>query len=118
VGVVFGANLAAVGQGLVGQVLNFGRAQNAFGRAHAQPIVRGDEVEEGGRIGQLLQPGGPLAQGGGVAGVRGVQDQRRQGEVVDQLGFVAAVAKVGDVLGVVHVGFGDEQHVGGDRVQH
>ena len=53
----------------------------------------------------------PLAQSlqpGGRAGDERVQHQRRQRELVDEVGLVAAVAEVGDVLGVRHVGLGQQ----------
>ena len=54
----------------------------------------------------------------GVAGGKGVQHQRCQGELVDHLGLVGAVAEVADVVGVGHVGLADQQHLGGHRVEY
>ena len=69
-------------------------------------------LPEGG--GQASSPFGKVR---GVAGVKGVQNQGRERELVDHLGLVRAVAKVGDVLVVGDVGLGDENHVRRDRVQ-
>ncbi len=46
-----------------------------------------------------------------------MQHQRRQGEVVNQLGLVIPIAKVGQVIGVRDIRLGDQQNMRSDFVQ-
>ena len=61
-------------------------------------------------------PCGPGAEPRGGAGDEGVQDQRRQRELVDEVGLVLAVAEVGDVLRVGDVGLGQQPRARGHVV--
>ncbi len=108
---------SAVGLHPLGQTFYLGLIQNSLHGPHPNPIMGGHEVEIGGGGAGGGEAGGPLLQMGGVARGKGVQGEGGQGEVVDQLGLVLAVAKVADVFGMGHVGFGDQQHLGGDRIQ-
>ncbi len=58
-----------------------------------------------------------MGQGGCVPAQEGVEQQGRQGEVVDHLGFIATVAEVADVLRVGNVGFRDDLGVRRHPVQ-
>src|SRR5438045_729 len=46
-----------------------------------------------------------------------MQDQRRQREIIHELGFIRSVSEIGEVLRVRDVCFGDEQNVWRDLVQ-
>ena len=127
--VQFVDGLAAIGLGLVGDVatmrqcaldhgLHLRVAENPLGRPYPDTIVRRHKIEEGGAAGGRIQAAGPFRKTGGIAGMEGVQDQRGERELVDHLGLVRAIAKVGDVLLVGDVGLGDEDHMRGDRVQY
>ena len=61
-------------------------------------------------------PAAPTSLRRGVAGDERVQHQRRQRELVDHVGLVGAVAEVGDVLGVRHVGLGEQLGAGRECV--
>ena len=51
---------------------------------------------------------GPAAQGGGVPGDKCIEQQRRQGEIINHPGLVPAVAEIADVFMVRDVGLGDQ----------
>ena len=53
----------------------------------------------------------------GLSRLEGVEHQWGQGKVVDHLGFVGAIAEVGDVVSVGDVGFGDEGDLGRHDVE-
>ena len=61
-------------------------------------------------------PAAQSLQPRGGAGDERVQHQRRQRELVDEVGLVVAVAEVGDVLGVRNVGLGEQPRPGRDLV--
>src|SRR5690606_7176671 len=117
--VQFVGALASIGVGLVGdvtavglrqiyQLLDFVPAQDSLRRANPDPVVRGQEIKIGGLLVWGREAGRTAMQVACVAAVEGVQGERRQGELVDELGFVAPVAEVTDVLGVRDIGLSDK----------
>ena len=62
--------------------------QQALKGANADTVVTGGEVEVAAAGRQGRQAGGPLGQGAGIAGGQGVQRQRRQRELIDQVRFI------------------------------
>ena len=115
---LFAGDEAAMFQRAPHQSVNLHVAQDTARRVQADPVVRGQEIEEGHPVRRRRQRLRPVGEFRGVAGGETMQHQRRQGEVIDQLRFVRAVPEVGDVVGVRHVGFRDEPDVRGDLVQH
>ena len=89
-------------------------------RAHADAVVRGGEVEPGTagwRFADGLRPAREMLC---IAGAQCVQQQRRQGKIIDHARFIA-VAEVGDIFFVRHVGFGEQDDTGRghiDQVPH
>jgi hypothetical protein len=106
--------VAARGLGEEGDFL--GR-QDALGAGQADPVVGVEDVEEGRAVGRVFEGLCPLRDPGGVGAVEGVQDQRGEGEVVDELRLVGPVAEVRHVLGVGDVRLGEESHHGRRHVQ-
>ena len=60
-------------------------------------------------------PAAQCAEVAVLAGDEGVQHERRKRELVDHVRLVGAVAEVGDVVGVRHVGLGQQQRARGER---
>src|SRR5262245_49731203 len=50
--------------------------------------------------------------------MKSMKSQRRQGKVIDELGFVRAIAKIGDVIHMWDVGFGNQLNVGSHFIQN
>ena len=71
----------------------------------------GDEVEVGGTALGRRHTHQPVLQVSAVAGHQGIEQQRRQREIVDAVGLVA-VAEVGQVFAVGNIGLGDNHGVG------
>jgi len=88
-----------------------------FQRPHADAVVRRREIEKrpAGRGG--CERGQPADQRLGVLVQPGVQQQRRQAELIHHVRFVA-VAEIADVLGMRDVRFGQQQHARGHPRQH
>ena len=90
------------------QALDLGLGEDATGRVEPDAVVRGQEIEEGGPARGQRQPGGPGGERPRAAGLERVEDEGRQGKVVDQLGLVRPVAEVGEIVRVGDVGLGDQ----------
>ena len=75
------------------------------------------EVEEGCFIGWQCQCLCPIGKHARIACVEGMQDQRRQGKVVNELCFVRSIPKIGNVISVRHIGFSDKLNMRSDFVQ-
>jgi hypothetical protein len=59
-----------------------------------------------------------LAELAGILGQHCVEEQGRQGEIVDHLGFVIAAAEIRDIFSVGDVGFGDHDGLRSNFVQN
>ncbi len=117
VGIVLVRHSPAMRGGPCQQQSDFLRRQDIFHGPHADPIVRGGEVKIRRAGGRVLDRRGPRAKARRVLADEGMQHQRRQRELVHELRFVRAVAKVGDVLRVRHVRLGDDRHAWRDGVE-
>ncbi len=82
-------------------------AEQAIQRAQADAIVGGNKIQIGGAITRRWHAHHPGLQMAAVATEQGVNQQRRQGEVIDDMGFVG-IAEVGEVLPVGHIVLTDD----------
>lgn len=87
-----------------------------LGAPQTDAVVRREEGHEGGagRTGTGLVD--EARETRRITTLVGVESDRRQGEVISQLGFLAA--EVAHVVDVRHVRLGQEQYVRRDRVEH
>jgi len=117
-GVGFAGHQGAVLPGAVDQSGQCGLADEVGDGSDADAVVAGGKIEEGGAWGRCFEGRGPSGEVGGVVVGKGVEDEGGQGEVVDELCFVSAVAEVGDVFFMGDVGFGEQQDVWCQGVEH
>ena len=71
--------------------------------------MAGDKIQISAARRRRVQLCEPVAQGLGVFEQVGVEQQRRQGKLIDQMRLVA-LPEIADVLGVRHVGFGQQAY--------
>ena len=107
-------DLAAVSQGAVDKRLAVVVGEETLGRTQPDAVVAGEKVKPGRGRAHRADAGSPRAQLGRAARHESVQDKGWQRELIDQVGLVLAVAEVGDVLGVRHVGLGEQLGFGRD----
>ena len=74
--------------------------------------MRSKKIKEGGGGCAGIQTVGPAFQRFPVFTVNGMQNQRRQRELLDHLRLIKPVTKVTDVVLMRHIGFGNNHSTG------
>ena len=88
-------------------LVDFTLRQGAFGRPQPDPVMAGSEIEIGASgQGRRIAPRQPF-QIKRIAGQQRVRQQRRQGEIIDDMRFIL-VAEIGQIFMVGNIGFGDD----------
>ena len=118
IAVGFVGNLSPMGDGEFGQRLDIFITDQASGRPHPDAIMRRGEVKKCGRVRTLLQTARPGRQIMSIPHPETVDHQWRQRELVHKLRLVRAIPKIGHILGMWHIGLGDDQHIRSDCIQH
>lgn len=88
-------------------LLFFVFGQQPFGRAHADAIMAGREVEIGTAHWRRWHAALPLAQVLRVARHHCMQNQRRQREIIDRMRLIAR-PEIAEVFGLGHICFGQK----------
>ena len=100
-----------------GQSIHFLIAEQTFHRAQTYTVMRGDKVKISRPVLRRWHTHQPALQVQTIASYQGINQQGWQREVIDTMGFVC-VAKIGKILGIRDIGFGNDHCVGVDVFNH
>ena len=110
VGIGLGRDISSALFDAVGKLGDFRVRENPLQRPHTDAVVRCGKIQECPAARQCRERRGPLCQVSSLARLQGVEEKWRQGELVDNMCFIA-VAEVGDILILRHVCLRDEKNV-------